>query len=350
MEGTHSSGLGEAPRQLPICQLLRPEVSSDLAILDQSVFTRLSTLESGISRLSPADAHLFRQAFQKEEVCYANSWLYTLRSTRSDLGGFGYKFVGNETLVSIGYHNNSIFLVHPMGPKRFQTVVGLCAKIYNSLKCRIILKKMDQELYEQLQSTKLFQEYTGDLTLLEEEAFSEHVLELEKLYSPSVGLYNQSIPFMRKVKRFEKNPIELVAEAEISDIEGNPGFYNLLGYNPEKYYSYSQIINEVRSQRSNNGKYKVCTYYDEKGTIHGLYTAELLEEGRMGLYCAVSSRSFPGITEWMDYDFFKRVFNDGMDYLYFGGSETVGVDAYVKKLLPDVPSYLMRPMEACYRA
>ena len=296
MEVTYSLELKKSPKLLSTDELLSLTASLDLEILEQSVFTRLSALGSGISRLLPTDAGLFRQAFRNEEICYANSWLYILRSTRNDLGGLGYKFVGSETLVSIGYHNNTIFLVHPIGTGRFQTIIDLCSKIYNSLKCPIILKKIDQELYEQLQSTTLFQEYAGDLTLLEEEAFPEHVLELEKLYSPSVGLYNQSIPFIRKVKRFEKNPIELVAEAEISDIEGNLGFHNLLGYNPDKYQSYLQIISEVRSQRPSNSRYKVCTYYDEQKIIHGLYIAELLEKSSMGLYCAVSSRSFPGIT------------------------------------------------------
>jgi len=351
MEVTHGLEPQDSPKQLSTYELLGLTASLDLEVLEQYVFTRLSTLESSISRLSPTDADLFRQAFRNEEICYANSWLYILRATRNDLGGLGYKFVGNETLVGIGYRNNTLFLVHPTGTERFQTIINLCPKIYNSLKCPIILKKIDQGLYEQLYSTKLFKEHehTGDLMLLEEEAFPEHLLELEKLYSPSFGLYNQSIPFIRKVKRFEKTSIELVAKAEISDIETNAGFHNLLGYNLDKYKSYLQIINEVRSLRSDNSNYKVCTYYDETKTIHGLYIADLLEKHTMGLYCAVSSRSFPGITEWMDYDFFKQVFNEGIGYLYFGGSETIGVDAYVKKLLPNVPRYLMRPMGMYYK-
>lgn len=349
MEVIYNPELKGSAKQLSTCdEQLGTTASVDLEFLEQSVFSRLSTLENGISRLSPIDADLFRQAWRNEAICYANSWLYILRSTRNDLGGFGYKFVGNETLASLGYRNNTLFLVHPTGAGRFNTIKDLCPKIYHSLKCHIILKKIDEELYNQLYETKMFQVYNGNPNLLEEEAFPEHMLELDKLYNQSVGLYNKSIPFIRKVKRFEKNPIKLVAKAEIPYVEGNPGFHDLLGYNPDKYHSYLQIINEVRSHGLGNGNYKVCTYYDEREIIHGLYIAELLDEHTMGLYCAVSSRSFPGITEWMDYDFFKQVFNNGIEYLYFGGSETAGVDTYVKKLLPNVPSYLMRPMEMCY--
>jgi hypothetical protein len=54
------------------------------------MFAQLTALSPDISRLSPADADVFRNAFQREEICYANSWLYLLRSTRDDQGGFGY--------------------------------------------------------------------------------------------------------------------------------------------------------------------------------------------------------------------------------------------------------------------
>ena len=47
----------------------------------------------------------------------------------------------------------------------------------------------------------------------------------------------------------------------------------------------------------------------------------------------------------MDYDFFRQLFQEGIHTLYLGGSETEGVDAYIKKLLPIAPLYLMRPMQ-----
>lgn len=339
MEITSSQKV-KVPREQEFNAVLNPE------FFKQSMFEKVTALASDISRLSPTDADLFREAFQKEEICYANSWLYILRSTRNDQGGFGYKFVGKETVVGIGYRNNTIYLVHPTGTRRFNATLDLCSKIYNRMKCPIILKKIDQELYEQLYSTKLFQEHADDLTFFEEEAFPEHVLELKKLFSPNFGMYSRSITLIKKVKRFEKSSVKLLAKPEVSqkDIESNPGFQNLFGQNPDKYKSYMQIIREASSLRPGDGKYKVCVYYDEHKTIHGLYIAELLEKDSMGLYCAVSSKSFPGITEWMDYDFFQQMFHEGIHYLYLGGSETQGVDAYVKKLLPIAPPYLMRPM------
>jgi hypothetical protein len=311
-------------------------------VLEQYLFANIS---SAISRLSPRDADLFRNAFQQEELCYANSWFYTLRSTRDSLGEFGYKFVGNETLMGIGYRHNTIYLVHPIGTGRFDTTLDVCLTIRDRLQSPLILKKIDPALYEYLYSTGLFCESTGSLTLLEEEAFPEHILQLEELYSPLIGRYSQSIPFMKKVKRFEKSSKKLQALPEISGVESNPGFHNLFGPDPDKYRSYLQMIREVCSQGSSSGKYTVCAYYDEHAIIQGLYISEHLKDSHMGLYCAVSAKSFPGLTEWMDYDFFQRLFQLGTRSLYLGGSETRGVHDYVQKLLPAMPPHCMRPME-----
>src|SRR6266700_276440 len=134
-------------------------------VLKQYLFANIS---SAISRLSPGDADLFRNAFQQEELCYANSWLYTLRSTRDGLGQFGYKFVSDKTLIGIGYRHNVIYLVHPIGADRFDTTLDLCLTIHNRLQCPLILKKIDPALYEYLSSTGLFCASTDSLTHLEE--------------------------------------------------------------------------------------------------------------------------------------------------------------------------------------
>lgn len=308
----------------------------------QSPFANIS---SAITRLSPGDADLFRNAFRQEELCYANSWLYTLRTTRDDRGQFGYKLVGNEALIRIGYRHNVIYLVHPIGTGRFDTTLDLCLAIRNRLQKPLILKKIDQALYEYLYATGLFYEATDSLTHLEEEAFPEHTLQLEYLYAPHTGRYSQSIPFMKKVKRFAKSAKKLQAVPDIVGVESNQGFHNLFGPDPDKYRSYRQIIREVCAQGSNSGKYISYAYYDEQASIQGLYISEYLKNGHMGLYCAVSAKSCPGLTEWMDYDFFQRLFQQGIRSLYLGGSETRGVHDYVQKLLPATPAYCMRPMQ-----
>src|SRR5579859_2271617 len=313
-------------------------------VSEQDLFAQLTTLSNDISRVSSADAAIFRQAFQQEATCYANSWLYFLRATRNDQGELGYKLVNKETCMGIGYRHNIVYVVHPLGAGRFAATRELVEAIRTKIPCPIILKKIDQALYAYLSSTNLFQADVDDSKLFEEEAFPEHMLSLPCLYSPERGLYHRSLPFIRKVRRFEKSSHILLAQTDISDIESRPGFHHLFGYNPDKYKSYLHIIREISSPESSGGRYKVCAYSDAEGTIRGLYISELLAEQSMGLYCAVSSKSAPGMTEWMDYDFFRQVFDDGIRTLYLGGSETAGVHAYVKKLLPIEPPYLMRPL------
>src|SRR5947207_14782099 len=60
-------------------------------IAEQCPLAQLPAFSRSISRLSFADASLFRTAFQQEPPCYANSWLYLLRSTRNEQGECGYK-------------------------------------------------------------------------------------------------------------------------------------------------------------------------------------------------------------------------------------------------------------------
>lgn len=310
----------------------------------QAIFAQLPTLSGAISRLAAGDAETFRRAWGQEAACYAHSWLYLLRTTRDDDGEAGYKFVGRETVMGIGYRNHTIYIVHPLGPGRFMETQDLIEELQTCVQGSIILKKLDQELYDTLSSRNPFQPCASGSCLFEEEAFPEHILPLSRLYDAEDGLYQRPIPLIKKVKRFERSGLRLMAQTDISDIESRSGFRHLFGPDPDKYRSYLPIIREVAARGADDGIYTACAYCDEVGTMHGLYIGERLEKQSMGLYCAVSSRTSPGITEWMDYDFFRQIFAAGIDRLYLGGSETAGVHAYVQKLLPIRPSYLQRPL------
>ncbi len=193
--------------------------------------------------------------------------------------------------------------------------------------------------------TSMFEKHVDGLTHFEEEAYPENLLILDRLYNPGPDKNLQPLSLLRKVKRFENGPMNLLAMTEGSSFESQPGFLALFGPNPDKYKSYLEIIREASTQQANIGRYKVCMYLDEYATIHGLYISELLQEKCMGLYCAVSSRALPGITEWMDHDFFRQLFHDGIRYLYLGGSETSGVNAYIQKLPSRHPSLCHAPYE-----
>jgi hypothetical protein len=311
---------------------------------EPEVSTQLAKFLPGFSRLSAADISIFSELFQKEELCYANSWLYFLRAARNDQGDFGYKFVSEDMVAGIGYRDHSFYIVHPIGVSRYTRLIDLCMKIYEINPGPIILKKIDQTLYKQIVEVQPFFIDRTNISLFEEEAFPEHILQLERLFAPVPEMKQRLQPFLKKVQRFERQaklwPVQGVAW---KDLRSNPGFQGLFGGSWDKYKSYAHIIKEASSIKD-NGRYKVCSYYDERGIIQGLYVSERFREGISGLYCAVSTKVFPGVTEWMDYDFFQQLFYEGIHTLYLGGSETEGVHRYVQKLLPIMPSYLMRPM------
>lgn len=248
-------------------------------------------------------------------------------------------------VAGIGYRDNSMHIVRPTGANRFEVLLDLCTRMYQQLNCSIVLKKIDQVLYEQLLTTQLFRTHSDNPYLFEEEAFPEHIVQLAHLFHTPPDAQHQSQAFLRKVKRFERSTrLHAVQHPSWEQLESNPGFQALFGHNLDKYHSYKQIIKEACTPYIDDGRYRTCAYYNEHNVIQGFYVSELLAPSIMGLYCAVSAKSSPGITEWMDYNFFQQLFHEGIQLLYLGGSETEGVHTYVQKLLPSLPPYVMRPL------
>ena len=109
------------------------------------------------------------------------------------------------------------------------------------------------------------------------------------------------------------------------------------------YASYLPIVSYLVKHKNNNRYKTIAFLYENK--IHGIYISEIFTPTKLGLYCAVNSKDRPGSTEWMDWYFFKKMFFEGIQTVYLGGAENKGVDYYIKKLLPDKPSYLTETVE-----
>ena len=90
--------------------------------------------------------------------------------------------------------------------------------------------------------------------------------------------------------------------------------------------------------------YVTGCFLDASKNVHGIYISEKIADQATGLYCALSSLKAPGITEWMDYHFFKYLHESGYKQVYLGGSETSGVHQYVQKLSPMRPLCEMYPL------
>lgn len=309
---------------------------------------KLLTKVEGVCRLTPNDANLFRCAFNCESLLYANSWLYILRGSRNAEGELGYKFYKQGVIVGIGFRNGLFYLTRPIGKRRFEIVLHLCHQLKALTESQIILKKLDGDLYRYLITKDSFYKSTdvNDIGIFEDEAFPEHLVTLSKLFAADLTLNPSAHNLSRQIKRFQKSAITLTPVSnfqrnEIEDILN--AMYKLIGTHQEKYYAYLPIIREVFTKKLDRRRYKICAFYE--GTrMHGLYIAEFLSSETMGLYCALSSRAISGITEWMDVYFLQSVFQDGIKVMLLGGSETKGVDGYVKKLLPETPDCGLYPL------
>lgn len=304
---------------------------------------------SPIKELSPLlskDAELFRAKFKHELTCYANSWLYILRSSRDKDGNFGFKYQDSDSLFSIGFRNDVLYIINPNGKGVANKILKLCnvfskAEIH---KIGIVIKKADEQVVKDLVDTKLFGIATDISSgLLEDEIFPENIIDLEFTF-PYGNEINPKAQNLRKAYRsFEKNDIKLNQNDSLINI-GTEALYeglrSLSRTNHNKWLAYKSLIDEVCT---NQNFYNVSVFtHDNK--IHGIYISEIFPDGNAGLYCAVTSRQHQGITEWMDVAFFQNLANAGVKRLYLGGSETEGVHVYVKKLLPKPVIYNMLPL------
>lgn len=297
---------------------------------------------SYITPITDGDYSLFKANFSKESLCHADSWLYMLRATRDDLGNPGYKFFGRGVLMGIGFRHDTIYFTRPIGKIRHDVIIDLCRELNYP---KIILRRLDPDLYQGLKASGYFADVMNRADL-EDDAYPETIIEVEKLIA-SNGKLVHADKLRKKARRFERDFNKLFVRTEMTERDLKPLLSALLkmaGNIHDKYTSYAQMIKDVLIHRRTSRDFNLFVYYKEK-EIHGIDIIEFLDLNTVGLYCAVTSKAFPGITEWIDYDFFSRVLDMDFKKVYLGGSETQGVYQYIKKLSPLAPPYKMYSLE-----
>lgn len=286
----------------------------------------------------------FKRFVAHRPTCYADGWLYHLRSARNANGSIGFQFLRQNAYATIGFQRNHTVCVSPTGVDRFEFVPELCHLLAVEKGEPVLLKKVDQELYAYLRTqTGFFPcQHSDDV---EDENFPEHVIDLETLFNNDGTLNRNAKHLKRREKRFERNVGPLFSRGVIETSGSLSDDLNrMLKDSCEKRLAYAQMCQFVESYVHSSTKFYVRAYYCQNQQMHGLYLAEELTKGTAGLYCAVTSRSFPDSTEWMDVDFFRMLHQSGIQKLFLGGSETPGVHQYVKKLLPRELPTTMRPL------
>jgi hypothetical protein len=310
------------------------------------VSTGIERIESipGISTLTREDVSTFRN-IPRSATCYADSWLYLIRATRCDKGDFGYKYFNNGLFVGAGLRNNVIHLVHPLGHVTVSALIDLCHDLHRSTGLTVVLRKIPHDLHCEMIGSGHFCAENRSLSpgVLEDDAFPEHTIDLSLLSRMESLSRTTFSNLARQVRKFDPHAWQLQKPARRVDsaLEAKAMLMELSGANREKYLAYSLLVREAFLNLS---AYPVLLsrIYKDNHRVHGLYIAEALSDRTAGLYCALSSAAHRGITEWMDVDFFRYVHGLGYKEMLFGGSETSGVDRYVKKFKPTLSVPLMR--------
>lgn len=277
---------------------------------------------------------------------YSDSWLYFYRATRSDLGRPGYFLRSEDFSVGIGFRGGAFFLVRPQGVEAASCSHSICQQLSGRINAPIILKKIEGSIAAQLLASGSFalaKQYSETLPL-EDEAFPEQALRLDRLFAADGSIQREAYSFSRRVRRFKQKygPIESVAIGSFGDCRRiRRDIVGFLEKQDGKGGAYCAMA--LATLRSQNAKIISSLYYGPKIEVEGLYISEVFRDGVAGLYCALSSRSKSGITEWMDASFFGKLKHLGVRYLLLGGAETQGVCEYIAKLLPEsIPHPMMQ--------
>jgi hypothetical protein len=293
---------------------------------------RLLTIE-GISLLMFEDEEMIKSAFSKNNVHYADSFFYLLRASHGDSGVSGFKYVSSDTIAIIGYRNTGIYITPVADRTEGKELHELCQKIANLTECRIILKKFSQKIYPHL---KQIMPYSFHSNEIEDDICPERILTLPKLFTQQGDITSIASKFRKGIKRFENLGISLDVINDVTQVS-QCEIELFLKKDPQKHASYLPIVTYLYTKVPNT-RYKSMLFF-YKNVIQGLYIADILSQKDIGLYCAVNAKEYGGSTEWMDWYFFRKMFLDGIQTIYFGGAETQGVDNYIKKLLPDKAQY-----------
>jgi len=295
-----------------------------------------------VSPLRFGDEPLFRVAFPKDAVYYSRSWLYVLRAAHMDDGSLGYKYLSSDLVVVIGKRNGYVYVTPILDTTRGIRLRQLCENLIEKTGYQVILKKLLPTILAAESQFDAEVQHPGTAALpLEDDTVAESLLRLDKLF---VGASDKLNPVAkrvaRKVQAFENRGGHPTIQNDISQVPLE-AIEVFLRQWPAKYASYIPMVRYLHGRKDDSHFYR-CMIFMEKDEVRGVYLAEKMSLNEIGLYCGVTARNQPGVTEWMDITFFRALLHEGFKEVYLGGSESAGISHFCTKLLPYKPSYTVR--------
>lgn len=300
-----------------------------------SVKNRLLNIQC-VSQLTIEDEQFFRVAFPRDAVRYSRSWLYTLRASHFPGGELGLKYTTEQFVAVIGYRNKYIYVTPVFDATAGVKLQELCDAIIEATGQRVILKKFSSDIAQVTTSA-------AKRLPLEDDHAPEVILQMQRLFVSADGLINPAATrVIRKVRTFEERSKDFVVVEDIKTVPLEK-IEHFLATHKEKYENYVPMVRYLAAQSSNIYSYRIAIFlYNDE--IRGLYITEKLSLTELGFYCGVTTKDEPGLTEWMDIYFFRKMFKEGVQTVYLGGSERDGIAQFINKLLPYRPSYSVQAL------
>jgi hypothetical protein len=290
---------------------------------------------------------------------YANSWTYITQACRGL--GLGWKYRDQERLYSIGSHDGDYVVVNPLGvvDERLEAVLATLRRMSGR---PVFVKKASHDCASALLKIGCVATSPGgcawdDVAHADDDTYPELILDLDislgylqrpqewyeqyRLARNGAGMadgestkagYRQ---FRRSVRRFadaDRGREVVRYESGMSDAVESWVESYFGEARPEAPRVYDNLLAALRQGVRKGGDYGFVI--QGAAGVEGLIFAERLDARSAGLYARLVRRSCPGLPEYAMSQALAFLRQDGIRRVNLGGSETLGLHLFKKKLAP----------------
>ncbi len=295
-----------------------------------------STIETG-------DNALFREASERDETHYGNSWYYIVQAA-GGIGGKkpGLKYCEPDALMALGLFERPtdgaecVHIVRPLGRGAIRKIPELAQEMERKCKMPIYVKNITAKQRDYLlgHGFSLVEPYPWNPhAAREDDTFPGQIIDIGQ----TLGSLQRSTPLSRKYRKFLKYYDE-PTHANLPDSAGDAravvgNFFSGRRDVTSTPYDYRSMI-EYPAYGENGKDYFAYVLY-VSGMPTGFVVADRNGRESVGVYANMANyRDFPGMSEFLLLDLFERAASAGYKTAYLGGSETQEVFRFKEKFQP----------------
>ena len=285
-------------------------------------------LPGTLTAITQADIPIYRERFAtyRHPYTYAHSWTYILQACR----GLLYRYLSDGLLLSLGWHNGHFVLVRPLGLSdrthdEFNAVVALLHQVSGRPVYAKKLFSHELPYFTQTQGWLPSQLYPWNQSAhADDDTFPETILDLE------LTLNQRQKKLMKQIKILEQQNhiVQLIGYAPEMNVLCRRFLEGYFSDHPHYAEAYDNMLNKPVP----DGAMFQIARIDHQ--IVGMTYLEALEPGTFGMYAAVFSRAYSGLSEYLYYRIWGELRKLGTQYLTLGGSELDGLHHFKLKFAP----------------